>query len=355
LRCLVIQTAFLGDVILTLPLLRILKEHPRVSWTAVLTSPPGPELLESQRVADEIITYDKRGEARGPRSLLAVVGALRALRLDAALIPHRSFRSALIAWLAGVPVRVGFDESGGRFLLNRTVRYGARAHEVERVAGLAEGIGIEPPADGVSFELETPEGAEEELSKQLERRGVGPGDRLVVVAPGSRWATKRWPGRKFAAAGDALAERLGATVALVGSAQDAAECSEVEARMASRAVNLCGVLSLGQTVALAGRAALLLSNDSAAAHIGAGAGAPVVTVFGPTVPAQGFAPYSDRARVVGADIPCRPCGSHGGERCRRGDLACMEAVSVDDIVAAADELLSEPGGEEPPRAEGGGR
>lgn len=345
-RCLVIQTAFLGDVILTVPLLHILSDHPSVGWTAVLASPPGPELLEGQGVADEIITYDKRGEARGPRSVLALAGALRALRVDAALIPHRSFRSALIAWLARIPIRVGFDESGGRLLLTRTVRYRARAHEVERVAGLAEALGIELSAGRVPFVLRTPEGAEEALASELARRGVGSGERLVLLAPGSRWTTKRWLGRRFAAAGEALAGRLDASVALIGSTQDAAACAEVESRMSSRTINLCGALSLGQTIALAGRASLLLSNDSAAAHIGAGVGVPVVAVFGPTVPSQGFAPYSDRARVVGADVACRPCGSHGGERCARGDLECMEAVSVEAVLSAADELLSTAGGGE---------
>jgi heptosyltransferase-2 len=338
LRCLVVQTAYLGDVILTVPMLRILRDDPRVSWVGVLTSPPGPELLRGQGLADEIIAYDKRGKERGPGPMGRVIEKLRGLDADCALVPHRSFRSALIAWLARIPTRVGFDESGGRPLLTNVVPYRSHLHEVERVAGLLEPLGIELPSGRLPFYLRVPDGADEAVGAELARSGVGERG-FVVVAPGSRWATKMWPPESFAGAADELARRLGVETVLIGSSDDTAACERVRNVAGARTTDLCGRLTIGETIALADRAGLVLSNDSAAAHIAAAVGTPVVAVFGPTVPGQGFTPYSEASRIVQADLDCRPCGSHGGESCARGDLSCMTSVRVQDVVSAAEELL----------------
>ncbi|MFH1865504.1 MAG: glycosyltransferase family 9 protein, partial [Candidatus Eisenbacteria bacterium] len=109
------------------------------------------------------------------------------------------------------------------------------------------------------------------------------------------------------------------------------------------AVDLTGALPIGQLLALVSGASLVLSNDSALTHIAAGLGVPVVAVFGPTVPAQGYAPYTNRARVVEAALPCRPCGKHGADRCPVGTLDCMRLVTVGDVVSVALELLGEEG------------
>jgi heptosyltransferase II len=342
-RCLVIQTAFLGDVVLTVPLLRLLRESAVVDRTYVLTAPPGPELLRGQDLADEIIVFDKRGGDRGPLGTVGVASRVRKLGIDAALIPHRSFRSALIAWLAGVPTRVGFDESGGRAFLTEKVPYRARSHEVERIAALASAIGVELPAAPLPFSLKPSDGARSALDAALEGAGINPGTEVIAVAPGSRWRTKQWPAERFAQASSELASMTGARVIIAGSAADRDVSRALATSLKTPGVDLAGSLPIDGLVALAARARLVLSNDSAVAHIAAGVGTPVVVVFGPTVPSQGFAPYTDCRRVLGADLECRPCGRHGGERCRRGDLACMNMVTVEAVVAAAAELISREG------------
>jgi len=340
-RCLVIQTAYLGDVVLTVPLLMILRDSPRVSWLGALLSPPGPELVLGQGIVDEVIAYDKRGHDSGVRGLLRAVREVRRLRPDVALIPHRSFRSALLATLAGVPRRVGFDVSGGRALLTETLSYRSGKHEVERVAGLAALAGVELPGGRLPFALRPPEGTESRLTAALVERGVRGDAGLIVVAPGSRWATKRWSPGAFARAADELAREVAATTVLVGSDADTEVCASVRELMDSVAVDLSGGLPLGRLIALVKRAQLVLCNDSAVAHVAAATGTPVVAVFGPTVPAQGYAPYTDRARVVETELECRPCGPHGSDRCPRGDSICMESVDASSVVAAALEVLRE--------------
>lgn len=111
-RCLVVQTAFLGDVILTVPLLRLLGRDSRVSEIFVVASPPGADFLDGQRVADRVITFDKRGRDAGPAGMMRVIRELKELSPDVALVPHRSFRSAFLPFAARVPRRIGFDEIG---------------------------------------------------------------------------------------------------------------------------------------------------------------------------------------------------------------------------------------------------
>ncbi len=338
-RCVVIQTAFLGDTILTLPLLDLLRDSTGVSWLGVLAAPQGAELLRLQGAANAVMEWNKRGGDGGIAGTARAVRALRAARADAALVPHRSFRSALLPALAGIPDRVGFDASGGRFLLTSVVRYGDRDHEVERVAALAGRVGVPVPTGRVPFSVRVRGEDRDRIEEFLRAAGVAAGRPLVLVAPGSRWPTKRWLPERFGESAEALARDLGAAVVLVGTRSDAPTASAVAGAMGVPPVDAVGRLSLGEWIALVERSSLALSNDSAAAHVAAGVGTPVVSVFGPTVPGMGFSPYTDRARVLGADLACRPCGKHGHRRCPLGRADCMELVTVEDAVAAGRALI----------------
>jgi len=340
-RCLVVQTAFLGDVILTVPLLDLLRRDPRISRTFVVAAPPGAGFLEEQGVADRVITYDKRGVDAGVGGMVRVIRELRELSVDVALVPHRSFRSAFLSFAARARRRVGFDVSGGRSLLTETVPYGAFPHEVERVASLARPLGIEFPAGRIPFELSVPGLAGDELSSVLSELGADSLGGAVVVAPGSRWATKRWLPERFAQAARLLADRLSTDVVVVGAEEEADVGALVKEQAGPAAVDLTGALPMGQLLALVSGAKLVLSNDSAVTHIAAGLGVPVVTVFGPTVPAQGYAPYTERARVAQTELACRPCGRHGSDSCPLGTMNCMKGVSVDDVVSRALDLVRE--------------
>ena len=342
-RCLVVQTAFLGDVILTVPLLGLLNRDPRVSELVVVAAPPGAGFLEGQGGVDRVITYDKRGVDAGFSGMSRVIAELRELALDVAVVPHRSMRSALLPLAARVPTRVGFDVSGGRWLLTRLVPYRQEDHEVDRVASLAASLGITVPGGRVPFELRVPDGQAEALSEVLARSGVDPEGRHLVVAPGSRWATKRWLPDRFAEAARTLAAELKAEMIVVGAPEEADVGALVSEKAGPSAVDLTGRLPIGQLVALVSGSGLVLSNDSAVTHMAAGLSVPVVTVFGPTVPAQGFAPYTDLARVVEAALPCRPCGRHGSDHCPIGTLDCMRLVEVADVVTAGLELVREEG------------
>jgi len=333
-RILVIQTAFPGDVLLTVPLLTALRQIPGAAAVCVVATPEGAAVLETQSASDRNIVFDKRGDA-GSAEFTRAVRAARDFAPDVAVVPHRSFRSALLARLSGARRRIGFAVSGGRWLLTERVPYDTALHEIERVVSLARPLGWVSPPGRVPFVLDIPVDGMHEIDAALVECGVAPERPIVVASPGSRWATKRWPPEKFASALDALALKLDAAPVVTGTAADSAASAAVVAAASGDVVDLTGRFGAAGWIALIDRAELLLSNDSASLHVATGVGTPVVAVFGATVPEQGFGPYSDTGRVAEARLDCRPCGRHGAERCPLGTHRCMEDVGVEDVIALA--------------------
>jgi heptosyltransferase-2 len=165
--------------------------------------------------------------------------------------------------------------------------------------------------------------------------GVRDDERLVAFAPGSVWATKRWP--YF----PQLAQELAgdARVVIVGSAADSPLARAI-AVAAPTAIDTTGQLPLLASAELIGRCAAIVTNDSAPMHLASAMGTPTVAVFGPTVPEFGFGPLSARATVVGHDaLPCRPCDRHGPARCPLGHHHCMRELTPQLVAERTRALL----------------
>ena len=173
---------------------------------------------------------------------------------------------------------------------------------------------------------------------------MAPHDLLLVVAPGAAWETKRWPAERFAELARDLVPRTFARVAVVGTAGDRVHAAAVARQMqragvASPVIDLTGRTTTAELVAVLARAALLVANDSAPAHVAAALGRPVVALFGPTVPAQGFAPLGARVRIAQRVLRCRPCSRHGSAYCPIGTHECLAALAAVDVAATARALL----------------
>ncbi len=325
---LVIQTAFLGDVVLTTPLLEALAR--RAGPVDVVTTPAALPLIETHPGVRRAIPYDKRGRDRGVAPFLALARALRAERYEAAYLPHRSLRSAALAWLARIPRRVGFHD--GWPLLYTEVRHRpAGGHESDRLLTLAG----EPPHSIVPRLSATP--ADEAAVDAWLGAAGGLAGGFVALAPGSIWGTKRWP--YYHDLAERLARREG--IVVVGGAEDAGLASEITAavgRSGGRALSACGQLTLRQCAVLIARARLLITNDSAPLHLATAMGTPVVAVFGPTIPEFGFGPVRETDVSVGlVGLACRPCSDHGPPACPLGHHRCMRELSVDRVLAAIEE------------------
>ncbi len=337
-----IQTAFLGDVVLTTPLLEALaRRHGPVD---VVTTPAAGPLLETHPAVRQVIPYDKRGTDRGPGGLLALARRLRAKRYEAAYLPHRSLRTAAVAWLARIPKRVGFQD-GWALLYTDVRRRPKGVHEIDRLLALASpaptdrggamgAIGAMPSALPTLVTTREDRAATEGFLREHEVR-----EPFVALAPGSIWGTKRWPYYKEMA--QRLAERV--AIVVVGGPEDAGLGDEIVkavegGRERSRAVNACGRLTLRQSAEVIRRAAVLVTNDSAPLHFAQAVETPTVAIFGSTVPAFGFAPRGARDRIVElAGLSCRPCSAHGPPSCPLGHHLCMKSLKVEAVLHAIEE------------------
>jgi heptosyltransferase II len=318
---LVIQTAFLGDVVLTTPLLTLLAE--RHGPVDVVTTPGAAPLLEGHPAVRDVIRYDKKGRDAGLRGLRRLVATLRARRYVRVYLPHRSWRSAALALLARVPQRTGFADSAAAITYTTRVPRAQAGHEVERLLALAGARQGEPPPVSLALTAEDEAAAD----RWLAGRGVPPG--FIVVAPGSIWGTKRWPYYP------ALAAALEGPIVVVGGAEDAALAREVVAAAPGRVWSVAGELSLRGSAAVIRRARALVTNDSAPLHLATAVGTPAVAIFGPTVPEQGFGPRAAHSLALGhPGLRCRPCSAHGPAVCPLGHHRCMRELPAATVVDA---------------------
>ncbi|MGH7562026.1 MAG: glycosyltransferase family 9 protein [Gemmatimonadales bacterium] len=324
---LVIQTAFLGDVVLSTGLLTALAE--RYGPVDIVTTPAARPLVETHPAVSVAIGYDKRGADRGAGGFLRMARRLRRARYARAFLPHRSLRSALLALAAGIPERVGFTGGPGSWTYTRRVPRRAGLHDAERQLALVTDGRTGGRADGQTAQVSLGLTAADRAAAAawLADRGIA-GD-FVALAPGSIWGTKRWGGYAD------LAARLPGPVVVLGGPEDAPLAVAVAAAAGARGHAAAGALSLRVSAAVIERARVLVTNDSAPLHFASAVGTPVVAIFGPTVPAFGFGPRGARGRVVEVrGLACRPCSDHGPARCPLGHHRCMREIGVDEVLEA---------------------
>jgi heptosyltransferase-2 len=342
---LVVQTSFLGDVVLTTPLLATLARRGPVD---VVVRPDAAALLRGHPDVRHVIVYDKRGTDRGVRGMLRVARAIRALPgpdgVEAwrasdrvAYIAQGSPRSAALALAGGCGERIGFDSSRqARALYTRVVAFDPSRHHAARLCALAAAT------EDARREVPAPRLAPGDAERAAVDAALGAltDGAFVAVAPGSVWATKRWP--YYPALAASLAESL--PIVVVGGAGDRELAAAIVAACPpGRALDVTGRLSLLASAELLRRAALLVTNDSAPQHLASAVGTPTLTIFGPTVPEFGFGPLAPGSRTAGVQgLACRPCDPHGPARCPLGHWRCMRDQGADALVALARAQLAEP-------------
>jgi len=339
-KILVVQTAYLGDIILTTPLLSALKVIFPKSHLTLLTIPVGKSALRGLKELDEIISYDKHNTEQGLSAFWKKVKELRAKHFDLAISPHRSFRTALMLGLSGIPVLVGFKNSGLPWIYHFRIPRNKSLHEVERNLKLLEPIGELPKDFQPRIKIPIPENFD--LSKfGLDAETPKP---WIGFAPGSVWETKRWPVERYAELGRRLSKKLNATVILLGAEADIELCNQIENRIGNSKsiINLAGKTGLKELFGIISQLKVLVANDSAPVHIASGFSIPTVVIFGPTVPEFGFSPWLTPHRIIQKNLPCRPCNRHGPKRCPEKHFKCMLGIEAEEVEKAVEELLNRP-------------
>lgn len=357
-RVLLIPKGFFGDIILTTPVFEALKVSAPTVHTTVLAPPQFVEFVRRDPHIDDVVVFDRRKEYSGWKGLEACAKVLRERQFDVAYSFHRSPRTSVLLWRAGIATRVGYADASLSRLYTVRVKKTKAHHEVVRnlelvADALSPDIQAEVRALTTSgpslvsdlFSLRVPELAVDEVSATI-LGYIGVQQPYVVVAPGSAWETKQWSVNGFREVAAGLVER-GFRVAIVGAPDDSEACGAVAREQQvpeGSVVNLCGRTSLLELIHLIRHAKGVVCNDSLALHLASATKVPTVAVFCATSPLFGFGPWKNRAIVVEKDdLFCKPCRRHGSRTCPTGTRACMEGVSSSQVLSAFDELLCDSG------------
>ena len=333
-KLLIIQTAFLGDVVLTIPLIQAAKKYLKAQ-ISVICIPSTKNILEGHPSIDEIIIFDKKETEKGFFSLIKFVKTIKGKKFDVAVIPHPSFKSGLIPYLAAIPERIGFSNSAGRFFFTDKVFFDKNKHQLERYLDLLKHFGVEISKEKTEIHID---GKDEKLADD-----ILPKDKIIFgINPGSIWATKRWPAERYAELSDKISKDIGGQIVIFGGPDDIETAAKVEKNMKSKAVNLSGKTTLKQLSALIKKCRVFITNDSGSMHIAAALNIPVVAIFGPTIKQFGFFPYSKKAIVVEKNVPCKPCSPHGPNKCPEKNFDCMNKVTVDEVFDAVKKQYENP-------------
>lgn len=337
-RVLVIHTAFLGDIVLATPVLEALRTLLPAADILFVTTPAGAKLLEHNPWGVRTRAFHKRGADRGARGLMRVGRELRAGKPQLTFCLHRSFRSAMLAKVAGGETW-GFSEATGAFLFqHRVSRRGFEFEADKNLALISAWSGVE----GFSrYPRLRASAADHATAAAL----LESGEKFIAMAPSSVWATKRWPAEKFGALAERLWREKGIRTVVVGSdaPEDiAAAAGLVRAAGEARPLNLGGKTSLGTLKSVLSRAELVVSNDSSPLHMAIAAERPVVGIFGPTTRELGFFPLAPAGKSGVAEVAglaCRPCGAHGHDRCPQGHFRCMLELGENQVYEEILKLL----------------
>jgi ADP-heptose:LPS heptosyltransferase len=340
-RILVLKPCCMGDLLFTTPLLAAVKAaYPKSHLTVATSAWCAPVLAENAHV-DAI--YDVPARI-GVRDAWTWARRLRAERFDLALVPDRSPVLGIVVALAGIPRRAGLDSGGRGFLYTDRVPIAPddyQIHEAVLYSSVGTAVGA-PPLAGQGTEYRPPTTAQEVADALIADRGwqaplwvIHPGG---GVNPGMTLTPKRWPAARVAALADRLLDAHGGTVLLLGTDSDADAVRAVSTAMHQPAVDLTGMLDFGAWQAVARHAALYIGNDTGMTHCALAGGAPTICIFGPT-DARQYGLFGGSGINVSGRMPWSPCFRRGRLACTCGTIRCMDAVTVEAVRGAAEQLI----------------
>jgi heptosyltransferase II len=338
-KLLLVQLSWLGDCVLTTPLINVLKTRYPTATITLLTTPVAQGLFEGSSLIDSVITYDKRGSEKGLRGLLRVAKIIRNQKFDRVFSVHRSGRTAVLLWCSGIPERVGFAASRLSFLYNKRMQRPSQEHEVVRNLAI---LGDVTKGDVSEGEQKSPLKLDLLPNVNPDTAGgkfLSQSTPFIVLFPSSSWFTKQWNGAGYAAVARYFTKR-GFRVAVLGSKKEQLYNRTIMKEIGVE--DLTGKTSLAETNLIVSQAALVVCNDSLALHLASAFLRPTVVVFCATSPSFGFGPWQNPyAEIVEmSGLSCKPCRRHGSTECPTGTNLCMIGVTSESVIQAAETQMA---------------
>jgi len=346
-RLLIVRPDHLGDVLLSTPAIQALKRsRPELSIHA-LCGGWAADVLANYDEIDRVLTLPFPGFQRARTSALApwrlAIQTARLLRkvgyASAIIMRPDHWWGAMVAHLAGIPQRVGYDFTNVAPFLTDVVEF-EYGHAVEQNLRLA--ASWTGTLDAADIKLEFPLQAADcaTIDKLIDNLPIESTAPIVCIHPGAGATSKIWCADKWAQVGDTIAADYGASIIFTGTRSEAALADEIAADMSAEAISIAGETSVGQLAALYARSRAVLGPDSGALHLAAALGTPTVALFGPADP-QEFAPWGDprRHEVVTSDIGCRPCRILDWRKDNMAYHPCVRDITVAQVIEAAQRVL----------------
>jgi heptosyltransferase-2 len=333
-------TNWIGDVVMTFPAIAAVRETLPAARITVLVKPWVADLVRMHPAVDEVLVYERPGRHEGSGGILKLARELRARRFDAAILLQNAIEAAIIARLAGIPVRAGYSTDARGLLLTHPVRLEARiktVHQSLYYVEMLEALGLTQSRAPLAL---TPTEAQRIAAEQhLVRFGIAGRRPIVGMAPGAAYGpAKRWFPERFAAVADRLAQRHACPILLFGSDGDRASTEAVQSAAKSALVDVAGRTNLSDAIALIACCDLFVTNDSGLMHVAGALGVPTVAIFGSTNPKTTY-PLGERTVLIRRPVDCSPCLK---QECPT-DFRCMDLVTVDEVVDESVRLLAESG------------
>jgi len=333
---LVIKISAVGDVILSSPSIKALREKFPKANIKVLVGVKARNSLKGCPYINEIIVCDFDGKDRGVVGMLKLAGNLRRCDFDIVVDLQNNRKSHLLAFLCFAKLRFGYKNGKFSFLLNRAIKDIKKPlGPIEHQFRVLSSLGITPGSK--QLELWPSEIDDKFVRDFLAAQWLGQDQPLIGINIGSseRWATKRWPIQNIARLCDEISRKFGARVVITGIRKDINAAMKLAALTKSRPIIACGKTNVTQLAALIKLCRVFITGDSAPVHIATAVGTPFVALFGPTDPRRHLAP-SSKGTVIRKNLRCSPCYQ---PRCIL-NYRCMRKISVEEVLEATARLIT---------------
>lgn len=318
----------IGDFLHTLPALAQLRNQYPAASVTVVVSPGQDELIKGTTIADEIIVFDKQAIKKRFGLLIEFALLLRKARFDLFVDLQPSLRSLFLRRMARARQSLVYRKQKGSWQSDR------RLHAVENFLATLTPLGV--ISDETEIRLPLRPAAQKAVEDFLSRNGAAEHPLIALnCSVGAARPARNWFPERFTELADRLMAELGASVLFVGGKEDRTLVKNVMAAMKHKALSAAGELSLSETAALLARCKCLVSSDTGPLHLATAVGTPVVGLFGSTDPAR-TGPAGRGHRVLTASLACVPCEE---KDCPEGTRACMDAITVDSVVAAVRDVI----------------
>jgi len=333
-KILVIQTAFTGDAILTLPMLQKLREIYPESIIDVVSNPANEIIFSSSPSVNEVIILDKRNKHKSVFSVIEFAKKLKERGYTKLYSPHRSSRTSLIVLFSDISNSYGFENSSLRHVYKHLVHYDYNAHEVQRNLNLI-GYKYDDLSWKIKPELNIDLHIKENVDKFINENNPDKG--IIAIAPGSIWGTKQYP---VAYTKQIISAFKDFRILLIGGEKDIRICEELLSDN-DHVISAAGKFSLPESIELLKNVNLLVCNDSAPTHMGMCANIPVLTLYCSTSFKFGFYPYNERSSYLSYDdLTCKPCGIHGYNNCPINTFDCGMKLVPEIVIEKMRQMLN---------------